>query len=124
MDAVLRGERPPAINKTGPVEPLCDDRGVGGASRTTCPLEPPIPELHKAIKERPDVDRHDNGVGSVGTRKRYSSHRILGFGFEKLTLGGIIPFLNIFMLFVSEARKAAISVWLCSSLSSPLATFL
>jgi hypothetical protein len=36
----------------------------------------------------------------------------LGFGVEKLTLGGIMPVLKMWRVLAKDARKAAISVWL------------
>lgn len=114
---VLRGDRPAAMSSTGPPDSRsklmgpCWETIEGGASRTTCPLDPPIPEPDMDINGFPDSG-DGRGVGPVGTRRLYSSHLIAGFGVKRLTFGGIILCSKIEITFDNEAKNAVISVWL------------
>jgi hypothetical protein len=73
-------------------------------------LAPPMPELHKATRDWPEAARAGSAVRSVGTRRRYSSHLMRGFGLEKFTFGGMMPVRKVLTTLVRDAKNAAISV--------------
>jgi hypothetical protein len=99
------------MNKTEVSETSSDAGGssLGELSRTTCPLEPPIPELASETNDFPELDLHPSGKGPVGTLRLYLSQRMFGFGTLKLAFGGITLFSRIKHAFNNDAKNAVLS---------------
>jgi hypothetical protein len=112
----LCGDSPPAKSRTGFTSGVTGAYSAeGGAATTTCPFEPPIPELVIDIK---DVsERRPSFVIWVGTCMLYSFQWIAGLGVTMFTFGGMRPVSKIEQTFDSDARKAVISRWLSRLIS-------
>jgi hypothetical protein len=62
------------------------------------------------MTDRPEDERHPNGVGSMGTLRLSSLQRILGLSFETLTVGGMTECSKIRHAFTNDAKNAATSI--------------